>query len=506
MLPADQAPTLDARLTDAIATFNNEIYWAWIVIPLLVIVSVYITIRTGVVQIRMLPQMFRVLRSKPETAPDGGKAVSSLQAFMISAAARIGTGNIVGVAVAISLGGPGAVFWMWMMAIVVAAASFVESTLAQLYKVRDSTGYRGGPAYYMEKGLGQRWMGVLFAIVLIMTFPMVFNAVQSNTIANAVANSAQAVSGSAEAADAGTGTVLSVVVGVLVVVVTALVIFGGVRRIAHTAQALIPTFALIYIVLGLAIVAMNYERIPDMFALIFTHAFGVREFAAAGLGTVIIQGVRRGMFSNEAGLGSAPNAAASAAVTHPAKQGMVQTLGVYFDTLVVCSITAFIILSTYQGDSVSELEGDLTQLAVTDALGPWALHLMTLIVVLVAFTSVLGNYYYGESNLEYLTGDKRVMTGYKVVFLVASFLGALGSIDLVWTLADTTMGTMAVVNLLAIAPLTAIAARVLKDYNDQQRQGIDPVFTRDRLPGLRGVECWDPEESESVTTADRSSS
>lgn len=496
MLPADQAPTLDARLTDAIAAFNNDFFWAWILIPLLVVVSVYLTIRTGAVQFRMLPEMFRVLKSKPEIAPDGGKAVSSLQAFMISAAARIGTGNIVGVAVAISLGGPGAVFWMWTMAVVVCAASFVESTLAQLYKVRDSTGYRGGPAYYMEKGLGQRWLGVLFAIVLIVTFPMVFNAVQSNTIAGAVTNSAESMNMSP-------GLGLSAAVGVVLVAVTAMVIFGGVRRIAQTAQALIPAFALIYLIMGIIIVGMNYERIPGMFTLIFEHAFGIREFAAAGLGTVIIQGVRRGMFSNEAGLGSAPNAAASAAVTHPAKQGLVQTLGVYFDTLVVCSITAFIILIGYQGDSERELEGDLTQIAVTEALGPWALHLMTLIVLLVAFTSVLGNYYYGESNLEYLTADRRVMLGYKIVFLVASFLGSLGSIDLVWTLADTTMGMMALINLVAITPLAAIAARVLKDYNDQRRQGIDPVFTRDRLPDLRGVECWEPRERESAAESDR---
>jgi AGCS family alanine or glycine:cation symporter len=337
VLIADATPGIGVRITEAIGTFNNDFFWSWVLIPLLVVVSLYVTIRTGVVQIRLFPEMFRVLRSRPEIAPDGKRAVSSLQAFMISAAARIGTGNIVGVAVAISLGGPGAVFWMWLMATVVAGTSFIESTLAQLYKVRDSTGYRGGPAYYMERGLGQRWMGVLFAVVLIMTFPMVFNAVQSNTIAGAVANSSASLGG-------GSGVWLSAIVGAVVVVLTALVIFGGVRRIAHTAQALIPAFAAIYLVLGVVILAMNFERIPTMFALIFEHAFGIREFAAAGLATVIIQGVRRGMFSNEAGLGSAPIAAASASVTHPAKQGLVQSLGVYFDTLVVCSITAFIIL------------------------------------------------------------------------------------------------------------------------------------------------------------------
>ncbi|WP_211718379.1 sodium:alanine symporter family protein [Nocardiopsis sp. MG754419] len=487
MIPADQTPILHAGLTEMIGVFNDDILWAWILIPLLVGVSLYITFRSGLVQFRMFPEMFRVLKSKPEIAPDGKKAVSSLQAFFISAAARIGTGNIIGVSIAISLGGPGAVFWMWMMALVVCGASFVESTLAQLYKVRHPAGYRGGPAYYIERGLGQRWLAIVFAVILIITFPLVFNAVQSNTITNTIANSAGELG-----VEANLG--VSAVIGVLLVLLTGLVIFGGVRRIANTAQALIPFFAALYIVIGLILMAINWQLVPGMFLSIIQNAFGVGEFAAATLGVIIIQGVRRGMFSNEAGLGSAPNAAASASVTHPVKQGLVQTLGVYLDTLVVCSVTAFIVLLGYQGTLDGTLEGDLTQMALMSMLGPWALHLMTLIIFLVAFTSVLGNYYYGESNIEYLSTNGNVLLGYKVIFLVATFLGSLGSIDLVWTLADTTMGLMALVNLIAIAPLTVIACRLLKDYNEQRRQGLDPVFTRDRLPDVRGVECWDPEE------------
>ncbi|MGW9635194.1 alanine/glycine:cation symporter family protein [Nocardiopsis alba] len=487
MILADAAPTIDARLTEMIGTFNDDVLWAWILIPLLVGVSLYITFRTGFVQFRLFPEMFRVLGNKPEIAPDGKKAVSSLQAFFISAAARLGTGNIIGVSVAISLGGPGAVFWMWVMALVVCAASFVESTLAQLYKVRHPAGYRGGPAYYIERGLGSRWLAVVFAVILIMTFPLVFNAVQSNTITNTVANSVGELG-------AGTGTIFSVVIGALLVLLTGLVIFGGVRRIAHTAQALVPFFAALYVVIGLIIMVMHWQLVPGMITSIVANAFGLGEFAAAALGVVIIQGVRRGMFSNEAGLGSAPNAAASASVTHPVKQGLVQTLGVYLDTMVVCSVTAFIILLGYQGNLDGSFEGDMTQMALMSMLGPWALHLMTLIIFLVAFTSVLGNYYYGESNVEYLSGNGNVLFGYKVVFLVATFLGSLGSIDLVWTLADTTMGLMALVNLIAIAPLTVIACRLLKDYGEQRRQGLDPVFTRDRMPDIRGVECWEPRE------------
>lgn len=487
MLLADADPTLDARLTDMIGTFNDDVFWSWVLIPLLVGVSLYITIRTGLVQFRLFPEMFRVLKSKPEIAPDGKKAVSSIQAFMISAAARIGTGNIIGVSIAISLGGPGAVFWMWAMALVVCAASFVESTLAQLYKVRHPAGFRGGPAYYIERGLGQRWAAVLFALVLILTFPLVFNAVQSNTITNTLANSVGEVG-------VEHSPLLSVIVGALLVVLTALVIFGGVRRIAHTAQALIPFFASLYLVIGLIVMVMNWQLVPGTFVMIIENAFGLGEFAAAALGVVIIQGVRRGMFSNEAGLGSAPVAAGSASVTHPVKQGLVQTLGVYLDTMIVCSVTAFIVLLGFQGTFDGQIEGDLTQLALMSMLGPWALHLMTLIIFLVAFSSVLGNYYYGESNLQYLTTNGNVLVGYKVVFLTATFLGALGSIDLIWTLADTTMGMMALINLIAITPLTVIACRLLKDYTDQRKQGLDPVFTRDRMPDLRGVECWEPKD------------
>ena len=491
MIIADEALRFDARLTEMIGAFNDEVLWAWILIPLLIVVSLYITIKTGLVQFRMFPEMFRVLRSKPEIAPDGKKAVSSLQAFFISAAARIGTGNIIGVSIAISLGGPGAVFWMWVMALVVCAASFVEATLAQLYKVHDPAGYRGGPAYYIERGLGQRWLAIMFAVVLLITFPMVFNAVQSNTITNTLANSAGELGFESD-------LMFSAAIGVLLVTLTGLVIFGGVRRIAHTAQALIPAFASLYVVIGLIVMAMNWELVPGMFMSIIENAFGLGEFAAAALGVVIIQGVRRGMFSNEAGLGSAPNAAASASVTHPVKQGLVQSLGVYLDTLVVCSVTAFIVLLGQQGIADGALEGDLTQMALMSLLGPWALHLMTLIIFLVAFTSVLGNYYYGESNIEYLGARGKVLFGYKVVFLVATFLGCLGSIDLIWTLADTTMGLMALLNLIAIAPLTVVACRLLKDYNEQRSQGIDPVFTRDRLPDVRGVECWAPEEEMKV--------
>jgi len=468
---------------EGLATFNDGL-WLWLLVPVLAVISLYFTIRSGVVQIRLLPGMLRAIVAKPQQEPGRGKPVSSFQAFAISAAARIGTGNIVGVATAIALGGPGAVFWMWLMGTLVGAASFVEATLAQLYKVKDGPDYRGGPAYYMERGLRARWMGVLFALVIIMTFSFAFNSVQSNTISGAIGTSVDAVAGQ-------TPGWLAPVIGVVLVVLVGAIIFGGLHRIALTAQMLVPLMVVIYVVLGVVVIALNLDRVPGVVALIVEHAVGIREMAGAGIGIALSQGVRRGMFSNEAGLGSAPNAAATATVTHPVKQGLVQTLGVYVDTLIVCSITAFIVLVS--NPSYGANAGPtMTQEALETNLGGWSLHLLTVIILLIAFTSVLGNYYYGESNVAFLTRNRGVLGGYRVVFLVIAFLGAIGSAELVWSLADTTMAIMALVNLAAILPLSSVAFRLLRDFVAQRQQGRDPVFTRDRLPGVSGIECWEP--------------
>ncbi|GAB3482533.1 alanine/glycine:cation symporter family protein [Nocardiopsis coralliicola] len=470
-------------LNESIVAFTDG-FWLFLLIPLLVLISLYFTVRLGLVQILRIPEMFRQFKGSDEVAEDGKRPVSPFGAFSISAAARIGTGNVVGVAGAIAIGGPGAVFWMWIMALLVGAASFVESTLAQLYKVRNAKGFHGGPAYYMERGLNARWAGVIFAILITVTFGFVFNAVQSNTISGAVQTSVTAVSG-------GVPGWLPVVIGAGLVALTAWIVIGGARRIAHVAQLLVPFMALAYLLLGIAVVALNAEQIVPVLSLIVTDAFGITQVTGAALGTVIVQGVRRGMFSNEAGLGSAPNAAATAAVSHPAKQGLLQTLGVYIDTLIVCSITAFIILVS---DPVyGEQRGPLlTQEALQSSLGAWSLHALTVILLLLAFTSVLGNYYYGEANVRFLSRNPAVFRGFQGVFLAATFLGAIGSVDIVWSLADTTMGFMALVNLLALVPLGGIAALLLKDYMMQRSQGLDPVFTRDRIPGLRNVECWEP--------------
>jgi AGCS family alanine or glycine:cation symporter len=462
--------TLEAWVVDL-----NDVFWTYLLIPLVAVVGVWFTLRSKGVQIRLIPEMFRVFKDKPQSG------VSPFGAFTISAAARIGTGNIAGVATAITMGGPGAVFWMWMMALIGGASAFVESVLAQLYKVRDTEPgtYRGGPAYYMQKALGMRWLGVVFAVLITLTFGFVLTAVQSNTITVATKGSI--------GSDA---SWFNPVLGVALAVLLALAVFFGVKRLTAVTKVIIPVMAGLYLLVGLVIVLLNLGSVPGMLGDIIGGALGFREVAGGAVGTAILQGVRRGMFSNEAGMGSAPNAAASAETTHPVKQGLVQTLGVYFDTLVICTMTAFVILSA--NPTLGQRGGaDVTQSAFTSTLGDWAGHLLTLVIFMVAFSSMIGNYYYGESNIQFITRSKSVMNSYRAVVIACAVLGAIGSVPLVWSLADVTMGAMVLVNLIAIVPLGTVAFRLLDDYMAQRSQGLDPVFRKDQVPGLRGeVECW----------------
>ena len=412
------------------------------------------------------------------------QSVSAFQAFTISAASRVGVGNIAGVGTAIAIGGPGAVFWMWTMAFIGGASSFVESTLGQLFKVRDKDGFRGGPAYYMQHGLKARWMGVLFAIILILCFPFAFSSLQANTISATVS-----------ASFGGEIAWIPWLIGIVLAILTGLVIFGGLRRIANVTQAVVPAMALSYLLLGLVIVGMNIERLPEVFASIYTQAFGINEVVGATLGVIIMTGVKRGMFSNEAGLGSAPNAGASAAVTHPVKQGLVQTLGVYFDTFLVCSITAFIILVSTP-DLANATRGiGLTQNAIVSNLGEWANVLLSIIIFLLAFSSILGNYYYGESNIEFISAHPRVRQVYRVLVVVVIFVGSIASSDIIWNTADGIMGIMALVNLIAIGLLSGLVFKLLRNYSRQRKDGLEPVFVRDMLPGVAGIQCWEDELS-----------
>ncbi len=472
------------EINEWLLTWGDHL-WTWAVLPVVVLLGLYFTARSGVVQFRLVPEMFRTLTDKtPRTESGEPQSVSAFQAFTISAASRVGVGNIAGVGTAIAIGGPGAVFWMWLMAFIGGASSFIESSLAQLFKVRADGTFRGGPAYYMERGLKARWLGVVFAIILIVCFPFAFSSLQANTITATITGGMEQVPGW-----------LPWVIGAAIAVLTALVVFGGVRRIASVTQLLVPIMALAYLLLGLLVVALHLDRLPEVFGQIFAEAWGPNEVVGAAFGYIVLTGVKRGMFSNEAGLGSAPNAGASAAVTHPVKQGLVQTLGVYFDTFLVCSITAFIILV-----SVPDLAGatrgiGLTQGALTSTLGAWANVALSIIVFLLAFSSILGNYYYGQSNIEFITRSRAVLNGYRIFVVVAVLVGSVATADLVWNFADGVMGLMALINLIAIGLLSGIAFRLLKDYTGQRRAGRDPIFTRALLPDVDGIECWENELS-----------
>lgn len=454
----------------------NNVLWTYILIALLLGCALWFTLKTRFVQFRMIKEMVRLLGDS--TGKDGSvKHISSFQAFAISIASRVGTGNLAGVATAIAVGGPGAVFWMWIIALLGASSSFVESTLAQLYKVKGNDSFVGGPAYYMKKGLKQPWMGTLFAVLITVTFGFAFNSVQSNTLCAAFENAF----GFDHAA-----------VGGIITVLTIVIIFGGVQRIARVSSILVPVMALGYVALALVIVVLNITHLPDVIALIISHAFGWEQALGGGVGAALMQGIKRGLFSNEAGMGSAPNVAATAHVTHPVKQGLIQTLGVFTDTLLICTCTAFIILFSGAPLDGSTNGVQLTQQALTNEIGPSGSIFVAVALFFFAFSSILGNYYYGEANIRYLTPRRWVLTLYRLLVGGMVMFGALATLEVAWGLADITMGLMTLCNLIAIALLGKYAFRLLDDYRAQKREGIqNPTFSADRLEGIENdLECW----------------
>lgn len=455
--------------------------WTWIVLPVVFLCGLFFTIKTGVVQAILLPNMLKVLRDPTPRKPDGTtQSVSAFQAFTISAASRVGVGNIAGVGTALMVGGPGSIFWMWVMAFISAGSGFIESTLGQVYKIRDKNGFRGGPSYYITNGLKSKWAGSLFALLLILCFPFAFSSLQANTIAISLV----------QATETNDAALMNIIVGTALSALTALVVFGGIRRIASVTQMLVPIMAISYLLIGIVITAFHIQQIPNIVYHIVADAFGASQAAGGLIGTIILTGVKRGMFSNEAGLGSAPNAGASAAVTHPVKQGLVQTLGVYFDTFIICSITAIIILVTNQDLSQAQAGIELSFLAITGTLGGWSGWLLTAIIFCLAFSSILGNYYYGETNLEFLSESPKLLGIYRVLVVGAVLTGSILSVDLVWNTADLLMGAMALTNLIAILLLSKVAFALLKHYKAQMKQGIDPVFTRKDLD-IDGINCWE---------------
>ena len=439
--------------------------------------ALWFSFKTKFVQFRMIGEMVRLLGDSTAKIDGHEKHISSFQAFTISLASRVGTGNLAGVATAITVGGPGAVFWMWIIALLGASSAFVESTLAQLFKVKSKHSYIGGPAYYMEKGLKKRWMGIIFAILITITFGFAFNSVQSNTICAAFDSAFN---------------IPPIYMGIGITLLTIIIIFGGVHWIANVSSILVPIMALGYILLALFIVISNITHLPEIFGLIIKSAFGLEQAVGGGIGAALMQGIKRGLFSNEAGMGSAPNAAATAHVTHPAKQGFIQALGVFTDTLLICTCTAFIIL--FSGKNLnSGLDGiQLTQAALNSQIGNIGSTYIAVAILFFAYSSILGNYYYGEANIRFITRRKAVIHIYRILVGGMVFFGSIASLKLVWSLADITMALMAICNLIAIIMLGKYAFRLLDDYLRQKKSGIkSPVFSKDKMKDIKeDISCW----------------
>ncbi|MGL5693246.1 MAG: alanine/glycine:cation symporter family protein [Peptostreptococcaceae bacterium] len=462
----------------------NDFIWTYILIAMLIILGLYFTVKTRFVQFRYFKEMFKLLGdSSSKDAKKEGK-ISSFQAFCISTASRVGTGNIAGIAIAVVAGGPGAIFWMWLIALIGSASSFVESTLAQIYKVKDGNSYRGGPAYYMEKGLNQKWMGVTFSILITICFAFVFNAVQANTITAAFNNAFQ---------------IDRFTLGLVIAALTGVVIFGGAHRIAKVSEVIVPVLAGLYVLVALFVMVMNIAELPKVISLILSKALDFSSISMGAMGGIMLVGIKRGLFSNEAGMGSAPNAAATAEVSHPVKQGLIQTLGVFVDTLIICSCTAFMVL-LYPGYASSSAEGiELTQEALAYHIGPIGNIFIAVCILLFAFSSIVGNYYYGQSNVEFMTKNKTTMTIFRISVVAFVLFGSVAQIAIVWNLADVFMGLMAIINLIAIALLGKYAFLALKDYEAQKKAGVkDPVFDASKIKGLENITEWKNKEEASA--------
>lgn len=482
-----------------IVTLLNNVLWSYILIATLIACGLWFTFRTRFVQFRMIGHMFKLLLETGADKVKGNNSlnnndidhnssvkerrISSFEAFAVSIAGRVGTGNLAGVATAIVIGGPGAVFWMWLIALIGSASAFIESTLAQLYKVKGKDSFIGGPAYYIENGLKMKWLSVAFAIFTILTFGFAFNSVQSNTLSAAL--------GQAFSFD-------PAVVGAVLTLLTVIIIFGGIQSIAKVSSVIVPIMAVGYVLIAFFVIVLNITELPYVIKTIVSNAFGLEQAVGGGIGAALMQGIRRGLFSNEAGMGSAPHAAATANVTHPVKQGLIQALSVFTDTLLICSCTAFIILFSCAPIDGSVNGVQLTQFALNNEIGNFGTYYIGFILIFFVFSSILGNYYYGEANVSYLVKNrgeksrKSVIFIYRVLVAANVMAGAVMSLDLAWNIADITMGMMALCNMTGIILLGKYAVRLLNDYRSQLKSGIkDPSFNKEILPEIKDqLECW----------------
>ena len=479
---------LNDTLLSWINTLNGPL-WDFLVV-FLVAVGIFYTLATGAVQIRLFLHSMKVMKNGRNDA-DCKHGITPFQAFVTGLASRVGVGNVAGVAIAIAIGGPGAVFWMWFTAFLGMSSALVESSLAQLFKVKDADTqrFRGGPAYYITQGLKQKWLGVVFAIALIFTYGFVFNAVQANAIVGATSHAWGWDQADFSFSLAGLSFTWSWV-GLVLVIMTAAIIFGGIQRIAKVAEKFVPFMALLYLLVALYIAIINIDVLPSIFQLIFSKAFQFEAAAGGFFGAMIsmamMMGIKRGLFSNEAGMGSAPNAAAASDVKHPLNQGLIQMLGVFVDTFVVCTCTAIIILVSglYQN---AGFEGvTLTQMALESQIGAWGDDFLAIILFLFAYSSIIGNYAYAEGNIQFINTQPRLMLIFRIVVLVMVYFGSVASVPLIWNMADLFMGVMASINLFAILLLTPFFMMLLKDYRAQLKRGVQqPVFKLDEHPKFK---------------------
>ena len=451
--------------------FLNDLLWSKVLIFALIAAGLAFTISSRFVQFRYFGAMFGIFR---QAFHHEAGHLSSFQALMLSVAGRVGAGNIAGVAVAITLGGPGAVFWMWVIGLIGMATSYFECALAQLFKNAEPDGtYRGGPAYYIERGLRQRWLAGLYSVLLLVTFGLGFNALQSYTVASSFTDAFG---------------IPTFATGIGLVIVLGLIIFGGIKRIAAAAEIIVPIMATGYILIAAVVVLLHITEVPAVFVMIVRSAFGLEPAFAGGLGAAIAMGVRRGLFSNEAGLGSAPNVAAVAYVRHPGNQGIVQAFSVFIDTLIICSCTAFmILLSSIYSPELQESSGvALTQTALASHVGEWGRSYVSIALMLFAFSSMIYNYYLGENSLNFFSEEnKTLFTGFRVLTLALVLWGSLQDLSTVFAFADVTMGLLAVVNLAAVLLLIKVGLRIINDFDEQRRAGIEqPVLDPEKFADL----------------------
>lgn len=460
-----------------IASINDALY-SYILIIVLLLGGIYFTIRTRFAQFRLFKEQIKAVTEKPAD----GKGVSSFQALMVSTASRVGTGNIIGVSTALCLGGFGSVFWMWVIAIIGSASAFVESTLAQIYKRKGEDGCYGGPAYYIETALKNRPLAIIFSILLVVTYGFGFNMLASYNLQSTFSSYSFYNS-----------EITPWVIGLIVAALVAYCLLGGGKRVLKATSVLVPVMGVAYIIVALVIVVLNVPALPDIFKTIFTEAFDFQAIFGGFSGSCIMFGIKRGLFSNEAGVGSAPNASASADVSHPAKQGLVQVLSVFIDTVLVCSATAFMCMSSGV-EPTKELSGaPYIQAALSETLGQFGPVFITVAMILFAFTTLLGNLYYVDQCVIFLLGkvpSKKVQNIYHIIAAIVIFIGAGLSADLLWNIADITMGGMTIINMPVILILGKYAFRALKDYEKQRKDGETPIFKAKNIDLPHKTDYW----------------